>query len=157
MEVQPQLELLQKTLLNVEGIGRQIYPDLDLWETAAPYMENWMRSRYGARSLFKNLSDNLPRWIQQVPQLPDLALGALTELNSLREGTSEQVRLLGDIKQKLGQQARKARYTRMGGVALIAAILASLLPLSGYATTSESLVGTSILGSLGVYWMYIQS
>ncbi len=157
MEVQPQLVLLQKTLLNVEGIGRQIYPDLDLWETAAPYMENWMRSRYGARSLFKNLSDNVPRWIQQVPQLPDLALGALTELNSLREGTSEQIRLLGDIKQKLGQQARKARYTRMGGIALIAAILASLLPLSGYATTPESLVSTSILGSLGVYWMYIQS
>ena len=157
MEVQPQLVLLQKTLLNIEGMGRQIYPDLDLWETAAPYMENWMRSRYDARSLFENLGDNIPRWIQQVPQLPDLAFGALTELNSLRDGTSEQIRLLRDIKKKLGQQARKARYTRIGGVALIAAILASLLPLSGYATTPEVLVGTSILGSLGVYWMYIQS
>tara|TARA_E500000331_G_scaffold245715_1_gene236135 strand:+ start:2735 stop:4375 length:1641 start_codon:yes stop_codon:yes gene_type:complete len=157
MEVQPQLVLLQKTLLNIEGMGRQIYPDLDLWETAAPYMENWMRSRYDARSLFKNLSDNVPRWIQQMPQLPDLALGALNELNSLGDRTSEQIRLLGDIKQELGQQARKARYTRIGGVALIAAILTSLLPLSGYATTPEALVGTSILGSLGVYWMYIQS
>ena len=92
-----------------------------------------------------------------MPQLPDLALGALNELNSLGDRTSEQIRLLGDIKQELGQQARKARYTRIGGVALIAAILTSLLPLSGYATTPEALVGTSLPGSLGVYWMYIQS
>ena len=54
MEVQPQLVLLQKTLLNIEGMGRQIYPDLDLWETAAPFMERWMRSRYGAQSLLKS-------------------------------------------------------------------------------------------------------
>ena len=49
MEVQPQLVLLQKTLLNVEGMGRQIYPDLDLWETAAPFMEKWKIGRASCR------------------------------------------------------------------------------------------------------------
>ena len=157
MEVQPQLVLLQKTLLNIEGMGRQIYPDLDLWETAAPYMENWMQERYGATALFKKVTDDAPRWLRQLPQLPDLAIGALTELNSLGERADQQTKLLGDIKQELSRQARRNRYTRIGGVALIAAILTSLLPLSGYATTPEAIVGTSILGSLGVYWMYIHS
>lgn len=157
MEVQPQLVLLQKTLLNIEGMGRQIYPDLDLWETAAPYMENWMKARYGATALLKNVTSNAPRWLRLLPQLPELAIGALTELNNLGERSDQQTKLLGDIKHELNQQARKSRYTRIGGVALIAAILTSLLPLSGYATTPEALVGTSILGSLGVYWMYIQS
>ena len=157
MEIQPQLVLLQKTLLNIEGMGRQIYPDLDLWETAAPYMENWMQERYGAAALFKNVTSNAPRWLRQLPQLPDLAIGALTELNSLGERADQQTKLLGDIKLELSRQAHKNRYTRIGGVALIAAILTSLLPLSGYATTPEALVGTSLLGSLGVYWMYIQS
>ncbi|MDG2070816.1 MAG: ubiquinone biosynthesis regulatory protein kinase UbiB [Pseudomonadales bacterium] len=157
MEVQPQLVLLQKTLLNIEGMGRQIYPDLDLWETAAPYMENWMQERYGATALFKNVTDNAPRWLRQLPELPDLAIGALTELNSLGERADQQTKLLADIKHELNQQARRNRYTRIGGVALIAAILTSLLPLSGYASTPEALIGTSILGSLGLYWMYIQS
>ena len=157
MEVQPQLVLLQKTLLNIEGMGRQIYPALDLWETAAPYMEEWMHARMGIKGIFREFEKNAPRWLQQLPQLPELALGALSELNSLGEHTQQQTRLLNDIKQALHRQSRRVRYTRIGGVALIAAVLASLLPLSGYASIPEALIGTSILGSLGIYWMYIQS
>ncbi len=60
MEVQPQLVLLQKTLLNIEGLGRQLYPDLDLWATAKPFLEQWMRERAGARGS-GNLSSARPR------------------------------------------------------------------------------------------------
>lgn len=66
MEVQPQLVLLQKTLLNIEGLGRQLYPDLDLWSTAQPYLERWMRERYMPKHVLSNLQ-------QQIEKLPHLA------------------------------------------------------------------------------------
>ena len=66
MEVQPQLVLLQKTLLNIEGLGRELYPDLDLWSTGQPYLERWMRERMGPRQLLKNAQ-------AQIEQLPHLA------------------------------------------------------------------------------------
>ncbi|MAI42348.1 MAG: 2-polyprenylphenol 6-hydroxylase [Candidatus Azotimanducaceae bacterium] len=157
MEVQPQLILLQKTLLNIEGMGRQIYPELDLWETAAPFMENWMRSRYSGRALLKAFKENIPRWINQLPQVPDLALGALTEINLLGEKANEQARLLTEIKEYLDHEAKKARYTRIGTLALVTAILLSFLLLSGYVTMTEALVGTSLLSSFEVYWLYFQS
>jgi ubiquinone biosynthesis protein len=66
MEVQPQLVLLQKTLLNIEGLGRQLYPELDLWSTAQPYLERWMRERMSPAQLLRNAQ-------QHVEQLPHLA------------------------------------------------------------------------------------
>src|SRR3989344_5378515 len=62
MEIQPQLVLLQKTLFNIEGLGRRLYPELDLWVTAKPYLESWMRARMGPRALFKTLKRELPEW-----------------------------------------------------------------------------------------------
>lgn len=72
MEVQPQLILLQKTLLNIEGLGRQLYPDLDLWKTAKPFLEQWMKDKLGPRSFFKHLKENAPLWAEQLPKLPNL-------------------------------------------------------------------------------------
>lgn len=83
MEVQPQLVLLQKTLLNIEGLGRQLYPQLDLWSTAKPYLERWMRERFGPKAAFKELKRQLPGWIEKAPQIPGLVHGALTRLNHL--------------------------------------------------------------------------
>ena len=78
MEVQPSLILLQKTLLNVEGLGRQLYPDLDLWSTAQPFLENWIRERYSARSLMRQLQRHAPGWLEQLPHIPDLVLERLS-------------------------------------------------------------------------------
>ena len=72
MEVQPSLVLLQKTLLNVEGLGRQLYPELDLWTTALPFLEDWNRRRMQPGTLFKALKENVPDWIEQLPLLPQL-------------------------------------------------------------------------------------
>ncbi|MFB1000422.1 MAG: AarF/UbiB family protein, partial [Colwellia sp.] len=60
MEVQPQLVLLQKTLLYIEGLGRQLYPQLDLWQTAKPYLENWVKEQMGVKAVFKKIKENLP-------------------------------------------------------------------------------------------------
>ncbi len=70
MEVQPQLVLLQKTLLNIEGLGRQLYPDLDLWKTAKPFLENWMKEQFGLRHLLHTLKKDAPLLIHQLPELP---------------------------------------------------------------------------------------
>ncbi|NOX76535.1 MAG: ubiquinone biosynthesis regulatory protein kinase UbiB, partial [Gammaproteobacteria bacterium] len=70
MEVQPQLVLLQKTLLNIEGLGRQLYPELDLWQTAKPYLERWMSEQIGVRSLGRAMKRNAAQWSEQLPELP---------------------------------------------------------------------------------------
>ncbi|MCD6048058.1 MAG: ubiB [Gammaproteobacteria bacterium] len=72
MTVQPQLVLLQKTLFNVEGLGRQLYPDLDLWSTAKPYLEDWMKQQMGIKAFVKKVKANLPYWLEKMPDMPDL-------------------------------------------------------------------------------------
>ena len=79
MEVQPSLVLLQKTLLNIEGLGRQLYPQLNLWETAQPFLENWVQERYSPQSMLKRLQRQAPSWLEQLPQLPDAVLDSLQQ------------------------------------------------------------------------------
>jgi ubiquinone biosynthesis protein len=75
--IQPQLILLQKTLLNVEGLGRQLYPDLDIWKTAAPVLRAWQRDRVGPRALLRELRRGLPDVLEVVKALPALARAAI--------------------------------------------------------------------------------
>lgn len=157
MEVQPQLVLLQKTLINIEGMGRQIYPELDLWETAAPYMERWMKERMGLSALMKRISQNAPRWLEQLPEIPDLAYNAMQDIRTLAENNRAQAAILAEVRQSLQVQSKRTRYQRLGGLALVGAIVSMLLPISGYAAGIDPVVPASLLGSLGVYWMYIHA
>ena len=93
MEVQPSLVLLQKTLLNIEGLGRQLYPDLDLWQTAQPYLERWMKDRYSPKSVFKQLKRYAPDWLEHFPQIPPMIFQALksaqhSEANDIVKGSA---------------------------------------------------------------------
>jgi ubiquinone biosynthesis protein len=72
VEIQPQLTLLQKTLLNVEGLGRQLDPDLDLWKTVKPIMQTWMNEQVGVKGFWEKLKLEAPQWAQKVPTLPRL-------------------------------------------------------------------------------------
>lgn len=157
MEVQPQLVLLQKTLINIEGMGRQIYPDLDLWETAAPFMERWMKDRIGIAGLIRRISENAPRWLDQLPEIPDLAYDAMVEIRDLSAQNRAQTATLAEVRQALQEQARRAKYQRLGGLALIGALLSLVAPASGYAANIDPIIPGSVLGTLGIYWMYIHS
>ena len=86
VEVQPQLVMLQKTLLNIEGLGRELDPDLDLWRTAKPFLERWMREQVGWRGLVRTIRHEAPFWAATLPQLPRLVHRALAEdrLGALR-------------------------------------------------------------------------
>ena len=77
MEVQPQLVLLQKTLLAVEGLGRQLSPELNLWVTAKPFLENWIKDQIGPKALIRNLRQNIPFLVEQLPFLPSLLFDVL--------------------------------------------------------------------------------
>ncbi|KPQ02998.1 ubiquinone biosynthesis regulatory protein kinase UbiB [Marinobacter sp. HL-58] len=124
MEVQPQLVLLQKTLLNVEGLGRQLYPDLDLWSTAQPFLEAWMRRRIGPTGLIKTLQSHLPAWLEQSPEMPQLVHDALVQLRNTGSNDQPSRATLALIQEN---RARADRRRRRG---LAAAALAGVAWLS---------------------------
>lgn len=92
MEVQPQLLLLQKTLLNIEGMGRQLYPELDLWATARPFLERWMKERVGVKGFFKRLRKQLPYWSERLPDVPGMLYEILNDRHQARREQFEQTR-----------------------------------------------------------------
>ena len=96
MEVQPQLVLLQKTLLYIEGLGRQLYPQLDLWATAKPFLEDWVKEQMGVKAVFAKIKDNLPFWNEKLPEMPDLVYDYLQsgkESNKLQAQMFESLKL----------------------------------------------------------------
>ena len=126
MEVQPQLVLLQKTLLNIEGLGRQLYPDLDLWNTAKPFMEAWMRERYGAAAFLKSLIDNAPMLAMELPRLPEAAATAIAQLGALARGATAQRAAMDRLGRAIEGQHRRGRWRRAIGAALLLAGLGLL-------------------------------
>jgi len=93
VEIQPQLVLLQKTLLNIEGLGRQLDPDLDLWNTAKPFLEKWMMNQIGPKKLFDELRNEGPRYAKLLPELPRLLFDFL-QTNSRGRGNGLEALLL---------------------------------------------------------------
>ena len=79
VEIQPQLVLLQKTLLNIEGLGRQLDPELDLWSTAKPFLEKWMLEQMGPQRLWRELRAEAPHYAKLIPELPRLLYDALRQ------------------------------------------------------------------------------
>jgi len=82
MEIQPQLTMLQKTLLNVEGLGRDLDPNLDLWVTARPFLENWLKEQIGPKNLINRIKKEFPNWVDVAPQLPTLLHSYLNKHNN---------------------------------------------------------------------------
>lgn len=127
MQVQPSLVLLQKTLLNVEGLGRQLYPQLDLWQTALPFLERWNAKRLSPLTLLAKLKDNLPDLLEQLPNLPQLLASAGSQskqLAAINATLSKQQATEADRR----TQAR--RSDRLLAALIAAATLASLTPAS---------------------------
>jgi ubiquinone biosynthesis protein len=83
MNIQPQLILLQKTLFNMEALSRRLDPDLDLWKTAKPFFERWLKEQVGFKSLFGNLKEKLPLWIENLPEVPGLIYDALQAIKKM--------------------------------------------------------------------------
>lgn len=156
MEIQPQLVLLQKTLINIEGLGRQLYPELDLWETAAPFMENWMKERHSPARLIADFGRKLPLWLEKLPELPDLTYDALIQLRELGTHTKEQAIILKQLKTEMIRQEVRSRRLRIGSFALLVAFVGILIPQLQQIHINEIVLGSSVLGGLGVYWAFLK-
>jgi ubiquinone biosynthesis protein len=129
VEIQPQLVLLQKTLLNIEGLGRQLDPDLDLWVTAKPFLERWMKEQIGLEALKQNTLLEAGRWAQLLPQLPRLAHAALTVASQPKtDASAEQF-------ERLLQETRQTRRWLQAlvlilAISLLVLVIPSIWPLS---------------------------
>lgn len=142
MEVQPSLVLLQKTMLAIEGLGRELYPDLDLWQTAKPYLDNWMKERYAPTGLVQQLRQHAPQWLEQLPQLPELVM------DNLHKGS--EARTLLDLQQRQLEQTaaeRKAQLKnrRNSKIALLAVVVAVILAQPEHLKSLAQLPPASLL------------
>lgn len=90
MEVQPQLLLLQKTLFAIEGLGRELYPELNLWESAKPHLKKWLKAQTRPKRFAESMMETLPALLEQFPQMPGLLYDALTALKEKRDDPMEQ-------------------------------------------------------------------
>ena len=144
MEVQPQLVLLQKTLLAVEGLGRQLDPELDLWATAKPFLEKWLREQIGPGAFIRHLRENIPFFVEQLPHMPRL-------LNDLLLLSKEQKIYALDARQALksSESAKNASYKGFGVGVFMVALLVGAASYYNYVPQDKLAIialGTALVG-----------
>ena len=120
--IQPQLIMLQKTLLNIEGLGRDLDPELDLWKTARPFLERWMSEQIGWRSVLQNLRSELPHWGKILPQMPRLLHQQLRQ--------NHEYPMTRELRELIVEQRRHTWLLRIVAVTLVVLVLSQLISLT---------------------------
>ncbi|MCF6194789.1 MAG: ubiquinone biosynthesis regulatory protein kinase UbiB, partial [Kangiellaceae bacterium] len=155
MEVQPQLVLLQKTLLNIEGLGRQLYPELDLWKTAKPILEQWMHEKMGWQATLKTIQKEAPDWIQTLPKLPMMLHDIVQQTQNGKLTMQLSSRDLKELKQEVRTASFRSASAISGAAFIVGAAI--IKGLDGYSPTM--LAGMPILswvfGLWGAILLYI--
>ncbi len=154
MEVQPQLVLLQKTLLNIEGLGRELYPDLDLWQTAKPYLEKWMKDQVGPRAFFNELKTEWPSWSGQLPKIPVALYDVLHQAQTGNLKLKWDSAVTDSIRREI-RQSNQRTYGAIVGAALIISA-AVILGLDGFSPMmlGDAPLVTWVLVVLGALFLY---
>ena len=136
INIQPQLVLLQKTLLSMEGLSRQIAPDLDIWTSAAPYLEGWLKKQIGVRAFLRRMRENLPLWAEQLPELPLLVYEVLQETKQQKEKMRFAEAMNGSTKQEQYDKFKARHLLRGMGITLLAVgVSATFIPAIETAVT----------------------
>ncbi len=138
LEIPVQLVLLIKTLVHVEGLGRSLYPALDIWTLGKPLLTRWLKERVGPAALMKRLGEQAPAILTGMPDMPDLILDALTQMRQSGQWQDRQLREIGSLRQEL-RTARRQDFIALAG---IAAGMAMVAQLSG----SNAVIGAFITG-----------
>jgi len=146
MQIQPQLLLLQKTLLNIEGLGRQLYPELDLWNTAKPFLEKWLRHQMGLKALLKKAYKRGPYWAERLVEMPDLVYEVMQKVKSEKL-----------IDESLFKKPRKTRRRFFLGIGL-ALVAATILNFVLFKSLTHAQITTTwLMGSLGIISLLFSS
>jgi ubiquinone biosynthesis protein len=147
MEVQPSLVLLQKTLLNIEGLGRELYPQLNLWDTAQPFLEQWLKDRYAPSGVYKRLRKHMPALLEQLPHLPEALLENLTQPKQT-PADNDLAKRLQQLEQNLQSQRNRSHCIIIGLIALL--VVSS--PQIGVAVQQFPAVGWAAIAAL-LLWL----
>ena len=151
MEVQPQLFLLQKTLLNIEGMGRQLSPELDLWQTAKPFLEQWMDRQFGFRAAWCELERQAPRWSAILPAMPSLAHEVLQRARDGHLRVEIASRDIDAMRREIRDANRRTVLAVVGSALIVSALLYIQADTSGVAIWGMPILGVPLLGwGLGV-------
>lgn len=147
MQVQPQLVLLQKTLLYVEGLGRQLYPELDLWETAQPYLKRWLRGQVGPQAIFDEVKEQFPDWLHKAPKIPGILFDNVHKLGQELEKFDSLKRDFTQLeKYKLAQSVAQKNAIIGSGFALLSGVLYLGLPHNWYPALATGIISLFFLG-----------
>ncbi len=141
MRVQPSLVLLQKTLFHIEGLGRQLYPELNLWQTALPFLEAWEKKRLSPITWLEQCREKLPDWVSEAPLLPQLAFDTAARVNQLVEVGETLIRRQETAAR---QRARNRRLARRGGLACLLLAPLALIPAVGSALLNAPPAGLAL-------------
>ncbi|NDW20989.1 ubiquinone biosynthesis regulatory protein kinase UbiB [Alteromonas hispanica] len=144
MVVQPQLVLLQKTLLYVEGLGRQLYPQLDLWKTAKPFLENWMKEQIGFSAMMGKVKANLPFWSEKLPEMPDLLYDSLQHIKRMPLQQQKASALMLEEQKRTTQTTH---FSVVGGTFILLSAILPIYDISWYFPAISGLIGT-------VFWFF---
>lgn len=154
MEVQPQLVLLEKTMLNVEGLGRQLYPDLDLWETAQPFLERWLKSQIGPQRVFEEIKLQAPEWAGQLPKIPNLVYSALEQVSHQGARYQEHTVAINNLEKEIKRNNQALPFKLLGfisiGTAWLNADDSSLARIANADLTSLALF------AIGIYLLVLK-
>ncbi len=145
MEVQPQLVLLQKTLLNIEGLGREVYPDLDLWQTAKPFLQRRVDQQFGFSSLLKAAKSEFPKLIEQSPYIPVMINEIVHHIHKQKLNQQSESQQLEQLRDEIKQNNKSVIITLTGATLLIVATLSStaLMPAMDSLSSNSWILGLS--------------
>jgi ubiquinone biosynthesis protein len=151
MEVQPQLVLLQKTLLNIEGLGRQLYPELDLWKTAKPYLDSWLKNQFHPKSLYKELKRYGPEWMEKLPQLPMMVFNNIEKVQQLADMAPTLQQAAEDYHQYKNKSKKRKNLTAVTIIIACTAVVSASPALTATVVSLPPLTWALTIAALGLY------
>lgn len=155
VEIMPQLIMLQKTIINIEGIGRQLYPELDLWKTARPQLERWMDERIGVRGLLKGAKINIPKLIDRLPDLPNRAIDVLDRLYDGKIEMENKSKEIHELRREMQSYNRRTVLAVVGSGFLLSSSIIYALNNTIHGVFLSVPIVSWLLGYAGMMLLYL--